>query len=50
MDVGVEVIFNGEIYEVVHIYDSGFMEIKNKHSSLMRILLVSESEVEKCKK
>lgn len=49
MDVGVEVLFNKKIYEIIHMYETGFIEIKEKgKGNSMPILLVTKSEIEVC--
>lgn len=51
MDVGVEVIYNEKIHEVIHIYETGFMEIKEKcNGDLKPVILVNGLEVEKLSK
>lgn len=43
MEVGMDVVYDSKIYTIVHIYNSGYCEIKekNKHT----ILLVKLSEL-----
>jgi hypothetical protein len=49
MDVGVEVLFNKKIYEIIHMYEAGFIEIKEKgKENSMPILLVSKTGIEVC--
>jgi hypothetical protein len=46
MDVGVEVLFNKKIYEIIHMYEAGFIEIKEKgKENSMPILLVANLEL-----
>ena len=44
MQVGDVVIYESKVYKIVHIYDSGFCEIKKKDSTY-EVLLVKLSEL-----
>ncbi|WP_156187014.1 hypothetical protein [Bacillus sp. FJAT-27231] len=42
--LGDKVKYKGEIYEVIHLYDTGMMEIKKENSYIVE--LVTESQIE----
>jgi putative NIF3 family GTP cyclohydrolase 1 type 2 len=45
MEAGAKVQFNGEIFEVVYVYSSGYLKIKEKDS--FKVDFVHTSEVKK---